>query len=66
MVLVAFRGTEPTQWDDIKADLKIRKVNVPLGFVHRGFRDALNEVWDDVSKWLKEQKKKMYFLLVIV
>lgn len=58
---VAFRGTEPTQWDDIKADLKIRKVKCPTGFVHRGFRDALNEVWDDVSKWLKEQKREDVF-----
>ena len=58
---VAFRGTEPTQWSDIKADLKIRKVKCPTGFVHRGFRDALNEVWDDVSKWLREQKREDVF-----
>ena len=58
---VAFRGTEPTQWSDIKADLKIRKVKCPTGFVHRGFRDALNEVWDDVSKWLTAQKKEDVF-----
>ena len=32
---VAFRGTEPTAWSDIKADLKIRRVKVPTGFVHR-------------------------------
>ena len=44
---VAFRGTEPTQWADIKADLKIRKVKCPTGFVHRGFRDAINEVWSE-------------------
>ena len=25
---VAFRGTEPTQWSDIKADLKIRRVKL--------------------------------------
>ena len=54
---VAFRGTEPTDWNDIKADLKIRKVKCPTGFVHRGFRDALNEVWHDVSVWLTKQKK---------
>ena len=58
---VAFRGTEPTQWSDIKADLKIRKVKVPTGFVHRGFKDALDEVWEDVLKWLNEQKRESVF-----
>ena len=58
---VAFRGTEPTQWSDIKADLKIRKVKCPTGFVHRGFRDALDEVWQDVSNWLVKQKKEQVF-----
>ena len=58
---VAFRGTEPTQWSDIKADLKIRKVKCPTGFVHRGFRDALNEVWYDVTQWLVKQKKEHVF-----
>ena len=58
---VAFRGTEPTQWSDIKADLKIRKVKCPTGFVHRGFRDALDEVWEDVAKWITEQKREDVF-----
>jgi len=58
---VAFRGTEPTQWSDIKADLKIRRVKCPTGFVHRGFRDALNEVWSNVADWLKNQKKEHVF-----
>ena len=58
---VAFRGTEPTQWSDIKADLKIRKVKCPTGFVHRGFRDALDEVWSGVTDWLRKQKKEHVF-----
>ena len=53
---VAFRGTEPNQWSDIKADLKIRRVKCPTGFVHRGFRDALDEVWTDVVAWISKQK----------
>ncbi len=58
---VAFRGTEPTQWSDIKADLKIRKVKCPTGFVHRGFRDALNEVWLQVTDFLVKSKKEHVF-----
>ena len=58
---VAFRGTEPTAWSDIKADLKIRRVKCPTGFVHRGFRDALNEVWPDVASWLSAAKCEHVF-----
>ena len=58
---VAFRGTEPTAWSDIKADLKIRRVKCPTGFVHRGFRDALNEVWPDVASWLSAAKGEHVF-----
>jgi len=58
---VAFRGTEPAQWSDIKADLKIRKVKCPTGFVHRGFRDALDEVWADVVAWLVKVKCEHVF-----
>ena len=56
--IVVFRGTEPTSWEDIKADIqfhKQKKEYVPtsagvgtLGKVHRGFRDALEDIWDDL------------------
>ena len=59
--VIVFRGTEPTQWSDVKADLKIRKVKCPTGFVHRGFQDALNEVWEEVNQWIVKQKKQHVF-----
>ena len=56
--IVVFRGTEPTSWEDIKADIqfhKQKKEYVPtsagvgtLGRVHRGFRDALEDIWKDL------------------
>ena len=58
---VSFRGTEPTEWTDIKSDLKIRRVKCPTGFVHRGFRDALDEVWADVVAWIAKQKCEHVF-----
>jgi len=42
--IVVFRGTEPTSWEDIKADVQFRKV----GGIHRGFKAALDDVWDDL------------------
>ena len=40
--IVVFRGTEPTSWEDIKADIQFRK----KGGIHRGFKAALDDVWD--------------------
>ena len=42
--IVVFRGTEPTSWEDIKADVQFRKV----GGIHRGFKAALDDVWDNL------------------
>ena len=42
--IVVFRGTEPTSWEDIKADVQFRK----KGGIHRGFKAALDDVWDDL------------------
>ena len=53
-VCVVFRGTEALQWSDIKADLKVRKVKCPTGFVHRGFKDALDKIWPDILKWIED------------
>ncbi len=39
--IVVFRGTEPTSWEDIKADVQFRKVKG----IHRGFTAALDDVW---------------------
>ena len=45
--ILVFRGTEPTQWQDIKAYLDIKKVQSKSidgkseGKVHRGFKYAL-------------------------
>ncbi len=58
--ILVFRGTQPTQWEDIKADLKFRKEpslslgGDPEGKVHRGFKEALNHVWGDIKKHLDE------------
>ena len=58
--ILVFRGTEPTQWADIKSDLKFRKVTSldvdgrSEGRVHRGFKAALDMVWDDIIAHMKE------------
>ena len=58
--ILVFRGTEPTSWSDIKADMKFRKVSsvstsgIKEGRVHRGFKAALDLVWDDIKEHMTE------------
>ncbi len=56
-IIVAFRGTEPTTPADVITDLKFKLVDAgrgEAGMVHRGFKDALDAVWDDVEAKIRE------------
>lgn len=57
MVLIAFRGTQITQLEDLQADVKVRPVAGPVGQVHRGFQDALNEVWDELMSKVEQSRR---------
>ena len=63
--VVVFRGTEPTSWEDIKADvsfLKSKREWMPdtsrgigsKGKIHSGFRHALNDIWETLWKHYQE------------
>lgn len=55
MVLVAFRGTQIRQLDDLLIDAEIQLVAGLLsGRIHLGFHDALSEVWSDVERTIEE------------
>tara|TARA_B110000503_G_scaffold142685_1_gene240346 strand:+ start:58 stop:795 length:738 start_codon:yes stop_codon:yes gene_type:complete len=57
-LMYIFRGTEPTKLADIAADLKFRKVDSDCsGKVHRGFKGALDVVWDDILEHYNQHKK---------
>ena len=54
----AFRGTEPSQMNDVAADLKISKNSaVSGGVVHSGFQEELDELWPAVLKELEANNK---------
>jgi triacylglycerol lipase len=44
--IVAFRGTQPDEWQDILADAKARQ--------HRGFADAIEGIWPALSARLED------------
>ena len=51
--LVAFRGTDDLQ--DLLRDLDVRLVEEGPGKVHRGFRDALDLVWNEIRERLEQR-----------
>jgi triacylglycerol lipase len=44
-LVVAFRGTEPDQWEDIVTDAGLALVPWSTGLVHCGFSLAVNDIW---------------------
>ncbi len=55
LILVAFRGTEPTKLKDLMADAKLKRVSAKGGgHVHRGFKAALEAVSADMAAAVRE------------
>ena len=49
-IIIAFRGTEPKQFSDIKADLMAwKKRSRSVGQVHAGFKGEVDKLWADIK-----------------
>jgi triacylglycerol lipase len=53
-VIVAFRGTQPDEWQDIFDDGRFIQDSWPAGRVHAGFKTALGRVKEPLQAKLKE------------
>ena len=53
--VVIFRGTEPKQWSDVKADLNAfkRRGRYKHGYVHGGFQGELDKICDELDTELR-------------
>jgi|LakMenE01Jun11ns_1017448.scaffolds.fasta_scaffold9941531_3 triacylglycerol lipase len=53
------RGTEPTEFKDIAADLKAFPVpsSTGIGKVHRGFKESADDVWDELKEKIDDYGK---------
>lgn len=58
-IIIAFRGTEPSEFSDITADLNALpdRANNGNGWVHNGFQEEVNKVWDEVTRVLNKELK---------
>ena len=62
--LIAFRGTEPTQFGDILADVKAWPSSAEtVGHVHGGFKTELDKLWPALTKWLGKSIKSRKFVI---
>jgi len=61
-LVLCFRGTEPGEFSDIKADLNAMpdKADNGSGWVHNGFQTEVDKIWEDIMKHvdLKLHEKK--------
>jgi triacylglycerol lipase len=58
-IVIACRGTQPSEFNDIKADLKAAPVIADtVGRVHRGFKAEVDELWKLIEEDLCECGKK--------
>jgi len=63
VTVIAFRGTEPKEFSDIKADLNAFKGKSRTeGMVHNGFKTEIDKLWADISVSLQRLGKRKLYL----
>lgn len=59
-IVIAFRGTEPNEWNDVKADLDATKALAEtVGRVHRGFKKEVDDLWPQLEKMFLSNKQNL-------
>jgi len=60
--VVTCRGTEPTDWNDVKADLSIWwAMSETVGWVHRGFKREVDDLWPRLEQALVNNERTLWF-----
>ena len=60
--VLVFRGTEPTEWNDIRADANaLTALSETVGRVHRGFKTEADDIWPYIEKELKSNELPLWF-----
>ena len=64
LIVLAFRGTEPSKLKDVLADADIFKLQDLGGRIHRGFYEALQFVWEDILDKIVEFQDNSQSILI--
>ena len=61
-MVVACRGTEPNEWNDIKADANaFTDLAETVGRVHRGFKREVDDIWPILEETLADETRVVWF-----
>jgi triacylglycerol lipase len=61
-IVVACRGTEPNDWNDVKADVNAFMVLAEtVGRVHRGFKREVDDLWPALEEIIAQDKRTLWF-----
>jgi triacylglycerol lipase len=60
--VVTCRGTEPHDWNDVRADLDLATaVGETVGWVHRGFKREVDDLWPRLEQALVNNRRTLWF-----
>jgi triacylglycerol lipase len=60
--VVVCRGTEPHDWNDVRADLDLATtVSETVGWVHRGFKREVDDLWPRLEQALVNNTRTLWF-----
>ncbi len=61
-LVIACRGTEPNEWNDIKADANaLTDLAETVGRVHRGFKREVDDLWPKLEAVLQDDSRTTWF-----
>ena len=61
-IVVACRGTEPNDWNDVKADVNAFMVLAEtVGRVHRGFKQEVDDLWPALEEIIADDPRTLWF-----
>lgn len=59
--IVVCRGTEPHEWNDVRADANAWSVATEVGRLHSGFNSEVNDIWPRLEQRLEENRRPLWF-----
>ena len=61
-LVIVCRGTEPNEWNDIKADANAwTDLSETVGRVHRGFKREVDDIWPILEGLLESEERAIWF-----
>jgi triacylglycerol lipase len=61
-VVIACRGTEPNDWNDVKADVNaVTVLAETIGRVHRGFKREVDDLWPQLEGVIASDDRTLWF-----